>query len=411
MLSIDQVKARFDGIAAYGKTPEGGYSRLAMSDEDMAARQALTDLLIELGLAPFTDNAGCLWAIKTGLEPDLPPVLMGSHIDTVYNGGAYDGLLGVMAGYEVLHHLVTYQIPHKRSIGLLVLSTEESSRFNCATAGSKLLSGRISAAQIKTYTDATGLSLYDAMKSRGFDLESLNTETARLKAADSFFELHIEQGPYLEANNLRIGVVEAIAAPTRIHIEMLGDAAHSGACPMELRKDALAAASRVVLAVEEIGRRESIHRSVATVTKLDIPGQSLNVVPGRVSLWVDIRGIHTDSIARCVADLEAVLPSIAQLCKVDYSLQKVSADQPVALDSALALLVEQQAEKLGLSFMRMPSGAGHDAMNIAYCIPSALIFVPCKGGVSHNKAESITDTALSDGITLLYHAVLERASR
>jgi len=135
------------------------------------------------------------------------------------------------------------------------------------------------------------------------------------------------------------------------------------------------------------------------------------VVPGRVNLWVDIRGIKADSIARCVTDLESAIRQIAELCKVSYTLQKVSSDLPVALDSALALLVEQQAAKLGLSSMRMPSGAGHDAMNIAYCIPTALIFVPCKGGISHNKAESITDTALLDGITLLYHSVLERACR
>ncbi len=412
-MKLDQAEfcQDFNAMADIGKTAEGGCDRLSMSDEDMQARETLIGMLEKEGFAVEVDTTGAIWARHEGEDPTLPAALVGSHIDTVRNAGKYDGLLGVMLGFQAMRQIKRSGARHRRAIELIVFPTEESSRFNYPTVGSKLLAGRIAPDKLKEMVDRDGVSLYDALVSRGFDPARPEGGQQRLKNAASMLELHIEQGPLLESEGISIGVVSAIAAPTRLAIEIKGEYAHSGACPMQLRRDALAAAAEFILAVEKAGNTEAIHQSVAAVTLCELVQGSMNVVPGHVKLAVDIRGIDADSINRCVQEVEAQLKAIAQRRSVESSYRVISSDTPVPMSPRMIGVIKNAAERCGIPHRVMPSGAGHDAMNAAAVIDAGMIFIPCKGGISHNPAESVTDADVAAGFEVLYAALLDEANR
>ncbi|HWP51732.1 MAG TPA: Zn-dependent hydrolase [Clostridia bacterium] len=410
-LELAEFLRDFEAMADIGKTPEGGCERLSLSDEDMQARQTLTQMLLKEGLAVEVDSTGAIWARLEGDLPNLPAVLVGSHIDTVRNGGKYDGLLGVMLGFQALRQMKRSGAKHKRAIELVVFPTEESARFNYPTVGSKLLAGRIEPEKLKEMVDKDGVSLYEALISRGFDPAHPEAGQKRLKSAASFFELHIEQGPVLENSDLSIGVVSAIAAPTRLAVEIRGEYAHSGACPMFLRRNALTASAEFILAVERIGIAEAVNQSVAAVTLCELVQGSMNVVPGHVKMAVDIRGIHTDSINRCVLGVERHLRSIADLRGVRCISQVISSEVPVPMSDRMICLIRRACGECHIKYKVMPSGAGHDAMNVASVIDAGMIFIPCKDGVSHNPAEAVANEHIANGFAVLYTALLEEANR
>ena len=410
-LELAEFLKDFEAMTDIGKTPEGGCERLSMSDEDMQARQTLIDMLTREGLTAEVDATGAIWARLEGDEPALPAVLVGSHIDTVRNGGKYDGLLGVMLGFWAMRQIKRGGVRHRRAIELVVFPTEESSRFNYPTVGSKLLAGRIEPEQLKTMTDRDGVSLFDALVARGLNPAHPEAGRKRLKSAASMLELHIEQGPLLESSGISVGVVSAIAAPTRLAVEIRGEYAHSGACPMHLRRDALAASAEFILAVERIGNAEAVNQSVAAVTLCELVQGSMNVVPGVVKMAVDIRGIDIDSINRCVLGVERHLKSIADRRGVQCTHRVISSDAPVPMSVRMIGVIRKAADKCRIKYKVMPSGAGHDAMNAAAVVDAGMIFIPCKGGISHNPAEAVTDTDIADGFAVLYTALLDEANR
>lgn len=401
----------FEAMADIGKTPEGGCERLSMSDEDMQARERLIGMLEKEGLAVDVDATGAIWARLEGDEPELPAVLVGSHIDTVRNGGKYDGLLGVMLGFQAMRQLKRAGERHRRAIELVVFPTEESARFNYPTVGSKLLAGRIAPEKLKEMADSDGVSLYDAMVSRGLDPARPEEGQKRLKSAASMLELHIEQGPLLENRDISIGVVSAIAAPTRLAIEIKGEYAHSGACPMHLRRDALTASAEFILAMERVGNAEAVNQSVAAVTLCELVQGSMNVVPGHVKMAVDIRGIDMDSINRCVLGVERHLKSIADRRGVLCFHRVISSEKPVPMSDRMICAIRKAADKCRIKYKVMPSGAGHDAMNAASVVDAGMIFIPCKDGVSHNPAEAVREADIADGFAVLYTALLDEANR
>ena len=374
----------FERIASIGATPDGGCERLSMSPEDIEARALLTGLLEEEGFAVWQEPTGSIWARLEGEDPSLAPVLVGSHIDTVRNAGKYDGLLGVMLGYWAMRQIRREGIPHRRPIELVVFPTEESARFNYPTVGSKLLAGRVGPDKLRECIDAGGVSLYDALRAQGLDPDDIEPGRRRLREAFCFAELHIEQGPSLESRGTPIGIVEAIAAPTRLTVEITGEYAHSGACPMHLRHDALAAAAELILAVEKIGRLESVNHSVAAVTRCRLVNESMNVIPGHAVLGIDIRGIDQDSIDRCVEGVRRSLRKICSTRGVQGSVEVISRDSPVQMSPTMMHAIRKCCEHCRLPYHLMPSGAGHDAMNVAPLTDTGMIFIPCKNGVSHN---------------------------
>jgi N-carbamoyl-L-amino-acid hydrolase len=408
-MAVDGLIRRLDAINRIGYKENDGITRLALSEEDERARNMVIHMCKDLGLKIRKDAVGNIWARKEGTDPNLPSVMMGSHIDTVPNGGRYDGTLGVMAAIEVMDWINKKKILHRHPIELIVFVAEESSRFNIATVGSKALAGSLSISTLKNCRDADGISLYDALLQRGYEPEKLETAILPPEKAKAFVELHIEQGSVLEKEKIDIGIVEAIAAPIRLQIQLIGQEAHSGSCPMEDRRDALNAAAEIILSVEKNGRAESKHKTVATTGNCKVFPGAMNVIPGEVYLYIDIRGIDLQSMLRV---LNAVIAQTKEICEkrdIQYAIEVLSRERPVSLDRDLMEQVKQNCRKLGLTYKEMPSGAGHDTMNIAKIIPAALIFIPCVGGISHNKREEVRLKDLKNGLSILFETIISLA--
>ena len=394
-------------ISSVGANEEGGIDRLAYTDYEFAARTEMLNRAYGLRLQCYLDAAENLWFSKPGSDPDLPPLVIGSHLDTVPNGGRYDGVLGVMSGYQVLRYLVENKVPHRRTVELVAFSCEESSRFNLSTVGSKLACGFTTPEKLLSYRDAEGKSPVDFLSRLKYAPESLEERREHLKQVRGFIELHIEQGPVLESTGTDIGIVESIAAPIRLKLVITGHSDHSGACPMDLRHDALAAAALVITEIERLGREESVNKSVATVGRINVPHQAMNVVPGACELFVDIRGIHRDSMERILSGLRAFLKGLSAERGVRVQETVLSDESPVPLNRELGEIIERNCKKMGLSYRWMPSGAGHDAMNVAKLCPTAMIFIPCVGGVSHNLQEDVLEKDLRNSIQILYEVVMD----
>ena len=406
-LNWEQYQADFQALAAIGQNETGGMDRLAYSAADQEAHKLLADMAVEAGFEVKWDGAGNLWITRRGTDdgnPDFPPLLVGSHMDTVPDGGKYDGLLGVMTAFHAMRLL--NDMPQRRTVTLIVFRCEESSRFNCATIGSKLLAEKLTGEQLKGYKDKDGISAYEAIRELGGNPDNLYAERKYIKDSFGFIEMHIEQGPVLGERDTDIGIVGHIAAPYRLRITVEGTAAHSGACPMPSRNDALTGAAEVILAVEKLGRQYSDQRIVATVGKCDVKNGAINVVPGYVELYVDVRGIDKEVVAEVVTKINEELGRIAAERNLKIEPAVLSQETPVKLDDDMAELLVEQCVTNMLTFLHMVSGAGHDTMYMAGLTPSVLFFVPCEQGISHNKAEAVTDDAVQNGLRLMFAAML-----
>jgi N-carbamoyl-L-amino-acid hydrolase len=402
------VEATFDGIARFGKG-ERGYNRLVFSEADWAAHDYFAGLMREAGLAVRTDAWGNLIGRLPGTESGAPAVATGSHLDTVPEGGNYDGGVGSVAGLGALIRLKA-RGPFRHPLELLVFRGEESSRFGIHTMGSKAMSGIADAVAWQRVKDRDGTTLAQALASRGLDLSRLHEAVRRPGELKAFVEVHIEQCFVLEQAGIPIGVVEAIAAPIRLKITVEGIASHSGATPMGKRRDALVTASHLVLAVETEAKKRAGQRVVGTVGVLKVSPGALNVVPGRVELWVDLRGIDEASLADAAAAVRAATEGIAAREGTLVTVDTLASDTPVPMDPAVVEVIEGACRRLGMPYLRMPSGAGHDAMNMARIAPAGMIFIPCRGGISHNPDEYASPADIVRGMDILAEALAVLAS-
>lgn len=406
-LNWEQFQSDFYALAAIGQNEEGGMERLAYTEADQQAHKLLANMAEEAGFEIKWDGAGNLWITRRGTEdgnPEFPPLLLGSHMDTVPNGGKYDGLLGVMTAFHAMRLLA--QMPQRRTVTLIVFRCEESSRFNCATIGSKLLAEQLTGEMLKRYVDKDGISAYDVIRALGGNPDNLYAERKYIKESFGFIEMHIEQGPVLGERDTDIGIVGHIAAPYRFRITVEGTAAHSGACPMGSRNDALTGAAEVILAVEQLGRAYADQRIVATVGKCDVINGAMNIVPGHVELYVDIRGIDKEVVSEVVTKLHEELARIASARNLRIEPAILSQETPVKLDDDMAEFLVEQCLKNMLTFLHMVSGAGHDTMYMAKLTRATMFFVPCEKGISHNKAEAVTDEAIQNGLRLMFSTLL-----
>ncbi len=393
----------FESFSKIGLDKGRGITRLAYTREEEEARFALIKLSENLGFKVRKDQAGNLWIRKEGSDSRLPAVLVGSHLDTVPQGGAYDGALGVLLGFECMRQLSEEGFSHRHPIELVAFAGEESSRFNIATIGSKILTGKLDAEALKTAKDKQGITIYQALKELGYDPDDLpRLDVSKYKA---FLELHIEQNDVLEKENLQIGIVEKIAAPIRARLELRGVEAHSGACPMGERHDALAAAAEVILAVEKAGNKEKDHQTVTTVGQCIVRPGAMNVVPGYTELLIDIRGVEKESILRAYEEIKESSSAIAEKRDIRLTFDLLSSESPAKLDFEILNVIETICIEKKIPYKRMNSGAGHDCMNLAPLIPTGLIFVPSKGGISHNKDEFTEYRDIYAGAEVLKEAI------
>ena len=389
MINSKRFEANFNAISEFGALKGGGLTRLAFSKEDLEARKFLINLIEKNGFKLKIDNVGNIFAIyDDGCEADAKPVCVGSHIDSVPNGGFYDGTLGVMAGLEALTAIKEAGIKLKRPLWLINFSCEESSRFKTATIGSKIISGKLSQQRLHELKDEDGISLFEAMSAAGFKPQNLDEAILKENSLHAYLELHIEQGPVLERSGISVGVVSGIAAPIRFEITIQGKADHSGATPMNMRSDALLAASHIIIAANKFAKNKKT--AVATVGYAHAKPGVLNVVPGEARLGVDLRDIDKANLEELNLELRNFVGELSHELKFSYEIRELSSDEPVKLSKHAINLLEDEAKKLGIKTLILPSGAGHDAMNLTKLASSVgMLFIPCVDGISHNTKEAI----------------------
>ena len=392
------LESCFDRFYPVGALPNGGVRRLGYTVEENAMHQTLKEISSEMEFFFRTDEVGNSFV---SLDNPSFPFVVGSHLDSVPNGGRYDGVAGILAGLLLLKWVKERALDLPLSV--VAFRCEESSRFGQATVGSHLASEKLGD-KLAILHDSEGVTLEEAIEKAGF-----NPCPYRLKVR-GFLELHIEQGRVLEEKGIPIGIVTSIAAPVRLWLDIKGRQDHSGATPMEMRKDALTFASEVVLLVEKLGRAESHRKSVATVGVLHLEPNAMNVVPGHVGLGIDIRGIDLLSREEVVQGLVKGIEEISLTRDIEYVLKEISREDPVSMDEEIISGLEHAATFEGVRFLEMPSGAGHDAMVMASVTKAGMLFIPCRGGISHNPQEeaNLEDVHLGARIMLRY---LEEAAK
>ena len=387
-----------------GGTPKGGCNRLTLTDVDKRGRALFAGWCEAAGLSLTVDAMGNMFARRPGLDEALPPVMMGSHLDTQPTGGKFDGVLGVLAGLEVLRSLDDLNIRTRHPIEVVNWTNEEGSRFAPAMVASGVFAGAYTLDEAYAIRDRDGLALGDELERIGFKGEV----PCGGRPIRAMFELHIEQGPILEDEGLDIGVVTHGQGQRWYEVKVTGFESHAGSTPMPRRRDALVGAARIVELVNRIGL-DHPPLAVSTVGMLQPYPGSRNVIPGEVFMTCEFR--HPDEAVLVAMD-RALRDGIAEICaaaSLDVDIRQVFNYPPVPFDAGCVAAVRRAAERGGFSHRDIVSGAGHDACYIARVAPTAMIFTPCVGGVSHNEAEEISPAWASAGTQVLLHAVLETA--
>ncbi len=385
MIQRERLVKDFDAMAQL-TAPGEGINRLAFTDADWAGRQYIIDRMTDAGLSVEIDDFGNVIAYKIGKKPDLPVVMVGSHTDSVPNGGNYDGVVGVLSAIEVIRSMTDDGYEHDHTIAVVSFMCEESGRFGNATLGSKAMRGELRLQDLYRLVDKQGISLYEALKGRNLNPDGIETMVYK-RPVKSFTEIHIEQGKVLEHEQKTIGIVTGIAAPERFYVTIRGNADHSGATPMNLRHDALCGASKIILGIEEIASMQEEPPVVGTVGIVEVTPGAMNVIPGAVKLGVDIRSISKVARNSVVTLVKEFIDITAEKRGLSYTIETIAQDHPVEMHPAMIREIEEAVKSVGIEYMTMPSGAGHDAMHWAEAVPTGMIFIPCRDGISHNPAE------------------------
>jgi hydantoinase/carbamoylase family amidase len=388
------------------KDKNGGYTRLGYSKEEQLAINAFITIAKELNLNIYKDEIGNVIATWPGKIPKLPNLSFGSHLDTVKNGGAYDGVAGVLAGLGVIKLLKSLDYKPTRSIEIICFISEESSRFGVSTIGSKAMTGMLGIDNLKDLTDENSVKLEEAMKSQGIIIEEIMNAKRNEMDLHSFIELHIEQGEILQNSKKNIGIVTGIASPLRYKVYLNGEASHTGTTPMDKRKDALATAGKLITFIEELGKKSAKKdHFVATVTTVDVSPNVMNVIPETVLLGLDIRSTNDELKKESEKLLIDYCNRLSASNGVEIKLVEIANEQAVILDQNVIRDLKEAAKISNLSFTEIASGAGHDAMNMAAKWPTGMIFIPCKDGKSHHPHEYAEISDIFNGIQVLSNYV------
>ncbi|MFM7537965.1 MAG: Zn-dependent hydrolase [Acidimicrobiales bacterium] len=409
-IDMDRLMARLEALAEIGgfEGHDGsrGNARLALTDADKAGRDLVVAWMVDLGLDVRVDAIGNVFGVRAGARPDLAPVMTGSHIDTVRTGGRFDGTLGVLGGLEVIETLDAAGIVTQRPLVVAYFTNEEGARFAPDMLGSLVHVG--------------GLALEEALDVRAIDGARLGDELERIGYAGpwpvptaeppaAFVELHIEQGPVLEAEGVTIGAVTGVQGISWQELTITGQSNHAGTTPMRLRHDAAYAAAEVAVFVRRLAGE--IEGQLGTVGSLSLQPDLVNVVASRATLTVDLRNTDEDRLQLAERRLADFLVELAESEGVTVSARRLARFEPVVFDDAVVALVEATARRLGCSTMRLPSGAGHDAQMLARVCPAGMIFTPSVRGLSHNPAEYTDRSDLELGANVLLQLLLDLADR
>jgi beta-ureidopropionase / N-carbamoyl-L-amino-acid hydrolase len=391
-------------MAKIGATPKGGVCRLALTDLDKEGRDLIVSWAKEAGCTVNVDQMGNVFMRRAGRQSDALPVMTGSHADSQPTGGRFDGIYGVLGGLEVIRTLNDHAIETEHPVEVVIWTNEEGSRFAPAMVASGVFAGVFSLDYGLSRKDIDGKTIGEELKRIGY-AGDVPCGGRKLHAA---FELHIEQGPILEAEDKTIGVVTDAQGQRWYEITLTGQEAHAGPTPMPRRKDALLGASRVVDLVNRIGL-DHAPLACATVGMMQVHPNSRNVIPGRVFFTVDFRHPDDAVLARMDAALREGVARIAGEIGLQTELEQIFYYEPIKFDAACVTSVRAAAQRFGYSHRDMVSGAGHDACYLSQVAPTSMVFVPCVDGISHNEIEDASQEWIEAGANVLLHAMLERA--
>lgn len=404
LINGERLKDELERFANFGRTENNGVTRLSLSEEDRLARDYFRSCCEELDLSVKVDDMGCMYATLQGSETK-PPIVIGSHLDSVKKGGRFDGVLGVVAGLEVVRTLIENEIKPHTPITIVNWTNEEGARFEPSMMASGVLSGKFDKSIMLKKVDSEGMTFAEALQSSGYAGEIEN----RLQEASAFLELHIEQGPILEKEALSIGIVECVLGMTCFDIEITGESDHAGTTPMSMRKDALFAANNLITEIRKrLGTLDS--ELVFTIGRVNVFPSIHTVIPNKVVFSLEAR--HKDpEIVSTFKDFVQGLPYLGLNEGCEVKTTKLWERDTVWFEPEINNLLAQSAQSLGYSNKRMVSGAGHDAQFIASYIPSAMVFVPSINGKSHCEVELTTWEDCEKGVNVLLNTVLTMLSK
>lgn len=406
MINKERLLNRLFELGTIGGQEAGGITRHAFTPEDRAAKNLVSVYMKEAGLTVREDAVGNLIGRKEGRNHQAPVVLTGSHIDTVCNGGIYDGGLGVLGAIEVLQTLNEQGIEVEHPIEVYAFNDEEGSRFSFSMFGSRGVIGDLQPKDLEI-KDREGISVAEAMKAQGLDPEQIREAIRARQSLKAFVELHIEQGKVLECHDRSVGIVSGIVNELWLKCTVQGEAGHAGATPMPLRHDALTAAAEMILVVE--GEAGKAGTTVATVGRLKVLPGGINIIPGTVEFTLDLRDISQAVSDQVEERIFAEFARISQERGVHFQTEILQRIPPAPCSEEFQEIARKAFGKVGLEPFTLPSGAGHDAMQMINVCPIGMIFVRSKDGISHNPAEWSSPEDCAAGVNVLYHILLDLA--
>lgn len=389
---IQYCERLFNAFYDVGRIDSGGVTRLGYSETEDRMHEIFAEFGAERNLICNHDQVGNTFVANS---EDSEYYLIGSHLDSVVDGGRYDGVAGVIAGLMVMKWAVEDGL--KLPIRVGAFRCEESSNFGCCTIGSGLITNELQKEDVAGRISRNGVVLEEIFKEKGYSFQP-----ERISGIKQYLELHIEQGKVLEETQTEVGIVTKIAGPRRFKLYLRGMAEHSGATPMAMRYDAMCAAAEIILKIERLGNTEAVYETVATVGVVNNHPNVMNVIPGEVQLGVDIRGINTESLERMECGMKEAVKKICERRGIECMDEKIGDISPVSMSEKIETGLEAAAGTLGIRNRRMPSGAGHDAMAFAKICDTGMVFIPCLSGISHNHEEFTTIKSICDGARVLY---------
>lgn len=385
-VSKARLVEQHDTIAKIGSTDEGGITRLPYTKEERSALELVKGYMEEAGLVTWFDHFGNLFGKLEGSEKSAPVVMSGSHVDTVINGGAFDGTIGTLSAIEAMRVIHENNVPHTHTLQACVFVSEEAARFGGGTLGSKAVIGDYAEADLDRLKDKDGVSLAQALREWGFDPKQLNSVIMNPKEIKCFVELHIEQSIILETKRLSIGVVDQIAAPTNMRLMIKGQSGHAGATPMGLRKDAFLAAAEIALEIERIANTIG-KEAVGTVGEVFVKPNAINVIPGEVILGIDMRDVTMARKEAAVAEFKKAVEAITNKRNLEYDIETIANQEPVRTSPEIVSVIASTCDEMKIPYCNITSGAYHDALNMARITDVGMIFIPSVAGISHAKEE------------------------
>lgn len=409
-INIERIRRHIEALARFTTTPGAGSTRLSYTPEYRQACEYLAGEAASLGLASRRDAIGNLRMRLAGTANGAPPVVIGSHLDTVIHGGDFDGILGVVAGLEVVQTLVENGLRPTHSIEVISFVEEEGTSFRCPLTGSKALAGLLNVDDLQRIKNDAGLSLHEAARGAGFHPDDLGRDQFAPGQVKAMFELHIEQGAVLESERLAVGIVEHIAGSENYRIRLRGRANHAGTTPMILRYDALACAAQCITAVERVACEPARPNTVATVGRIQCTPNAVNVIPAAVEFSIDVRDIDQACIESAAVRITREIEAIAESRGIGIEVECTGRSAPQPLSIKLVDRLAELATSQGLTHRRMNSGALHDAAMMTQVTEVGMIFVPSKDGRSHTPKEWTDYTDIEQGANLLLAAVVEYAA-